>query len=256
MKPGIPDGRKALWTVIIGCALALIAARAWAGPPFLTDDPEPVELHHWEVYLASQYENVKGAGFDTTAPHVEINYGALPNTQIHLIVPMVYAHPAGGPAAYGPGDMETGVKYRFYNDVGTGFQAGTFPLLTLPTGSRSRGLGEGHPNLFLPIWLQKAWGHWLAYGGGGYWIHPGADNKNYWFTGLEVQRDITRTLTLGAEVFNQTASARDETSSTGFNAGAIVNITGIHHILFSAGRDLSGPVRYRMYAAYQLTFGP
>ena len=25
-----------------------------AGPPFKTDDPQPVDLHHWEFYLASQ----------------------------------------------------------------------------------------------------------------------------------------------------------------------------------------------------------
>ena len=31
--------------------LSLAAATpAWAGPPFLTDDPEPTETGHWEIY--------------------------------------------------------------------------------------------------------------------------------------------------------------------------------------------------------------
>jgi hypothetical protein len=34
------------------CAVALCASMepAFAGPPFITDDPEPVDLGHWEVY--------------------------------------------------------------------------------------------------------------------------------------------------------------------------------------------------------------
>ena len=27
----------------------------WAGPPFETDDPEPVEYHHWEIFFAASY---------------------------------------------------------------------------------------------------------------------------------------------------------------------------------------------------------
>lgn len=34
--------------------LVLLPAAATVGPPYITDDPVPVELHHWEVYLASQ----------------------------------------------------------------------------------------------------------------------------------------------------------------------------------------------------------
>lgn len=34
-------------------ALALTAASAFAGPPFRTDDPEPVDYQHWEINLFS-----------------------------------------------------------------------------------------------------------------------------------------------------------------------------------------------------------
>lgn len=47
---------------------------AWAGPPFITDDPEPVELRHWEVYLSSIQQR-DSSGTAGTLPHVEVNYG-------------------------------------------------------------------------------------------------------------------------------------------------------------------------------------
>ena len=39
---------------IISLAVGLnlvLAVRTNAGPPFLTDDPEPVDYQHWEAYL-------------------------------------------------------------------------------------------------------------------------------------------------------------------------------------------------------------
>ena len=37
-------------TLMLAAALnLLVAARLWAGPPFLTDDPEPVDYQHWEA---------------------------------------------------------------------------------------------------------------------------------------------------------------------------------------------------------------
>ena len=48
-----------------------------AGPPFVTDDPEPVEYKHWEVYLASQLYR-DGEGWMGTAPQVEVNRSYAP----------------------------------------------------------------------------------------------------------------------------------------------------------------------------------
>jgi hypothetical protein len=110
--------------------------------------------------------------------------------------------------------------------------------------------------LFLPLWFQKSWGAWTTYGGGDYWINPGDNNKNYWFVGWELQREITKQLTLGAEIFHQTAKEWGSDSDTGFNIGAIININENHHILMSAGRDIDGPNRFSSYLAYQYTFGP
>ena len=40
-------------------------------------------------------------------------------------------------------------------------------LLDFPTGNTDRGLGTGAIHAFFPIWLQKDFGKWSIYGGGG-----------------------------------------------------------------------------------------
>jgi hypothetical protein len=243
--------------LIVGVCLVstLFSTTAMAGPPFRTDDPEPVEHKHWEVYLASQYFNFRD-GSIMTAPHVEINYGAIPNLQLHLIAPMVNANPAGEKAHYGFGDTEFGAKYRFIQEGDWCPMVGTFPLLELPTGKSSEDLGNGAAQVFLPIWLQKSWEQWTTYGGGGYWINPGQGNQNNWFLGWVVQRQISKELTLGAEVYHQTPIVEGGDSATGFNLGGIISFNDTQHLLFSVGRDFSGPNRFSYYVAYQLTFGP
>ena len=34
----------------IAALLLAVPTVAWAGPPFVTDDPEPTDLHKWEIY--------------------------------------------------------------------------------------------------------------------------------------------------------------------------------------------------------------
>jgi hypothetical protein len=243
--------------ILIVAGGILFTGPAWAGPPFFTDDPEPVEHLHWEVYLASAYSH-SIEGTQCTAPHVEANFGAFPDTQLHLIVPMAYSHPHELGGHYGLGDIELGIKYRFIHEDEKGWkpQVGTFPIVELPTGDSQKGLGEGRVRVFFPVWFQKSWGPWTTYGGGGYWYHPGEDNKNYWFTGWLLQREFSKMLTIGAEIFNISPKAKGETDETGFNVGGYLNLSEDYHILFSAGRDIKGPNTLFAYLAFQWTFGP
>jgi hypothetical protein len=244
--------------------LTIGMSQAWAGPPYLTDDPEPVEYRHWELYLGSQYGNdmdpASGTHVSGTAPLVEINYGVLPDTQLHLVVPFAFSHPKGEATQYGVGDTELGVKYRFIHETETTPQVAIFPLVELPTGDDKKGLGEGHAQLFIPVWLQKSWGPWTTYGGGGYWIKridPNPGDRNFWQLGWLLQREINKTVSVGAELFHFTRKNDDEQHNrTGFNVGSTINITEDHHILLSAGRDFRGDNKFSAYLAYQWTFGP
>jgi hypothetical protein len=209
-----------------------MSGSAIAGPPFRTDDPEPVEHQHWEVYGFSQATHIRGDS-SGTLPGLEVNYGVAPNLQLHLIAPIAFDRPTGGSWQSGYGDTELGLKYRFVQEDETSWRPmiGVFPLLEVPTGDAPRGLGAGHAREFLPLWVQKSFGDWSTYGGGGYWINPGAGNKNFWFMGWQIQRKITEQLALGGEIFHQTATAAGGRDSTGFNIGGIFDVTDNHHLL-------------------------
>ncbi len=241
-----------------GVVLVLLAAVANAGPPFRTDDPEPVDYQHWEFYTFSQATHFKG---DTsgTLPGVEINYGVVPDIMVHLVAPIAFDHPDGSGTKFGYGDTELGVKYRLVEEDEKGWRpmVGVFPLFEAPTGNAHRGLGTGHGHAFLPLWLQKRFGDWTTYGGGGYWINRGGANKNYWFGGWVLQRQVTEQLALGGEIFHQTATVIGGDGQTGFNFGGVYDITDHHHILFSAGRgvqNVSTTNELSYYVGYQLTF--
>ncbi len=241
--------------ILLVCLTVFSPSAVWAGPPFVTDDPEPVEYRHGELYIASIYANSRD-GKAGTLPHVEFNYGPLLDLQVHLLVPLAFAHPAGGSTTYGPGDTEFGLKYRFVHETDALPQVGVFPLVEIPTGDSDRGLGGGHMPAFLPVWLQKSWGAWTTYGGGGYWLNPGGGNRNFWQLGWLGQRDITKYLTLGAEIYYFGKGTDDGRDRTGYNIGGILNMSEEHHILFSAGSDIAGTNRFSSYLGYQWTFGP
>lgn len=262
-RPRRPS-RRTIPLVGVAAALGFAAASpAIAGPPFVTDDPEPVDLGHWEVYVFSDgaidRHDASGLG-----PALEVNYGAAPNVQLHLIADLAYDDPAGGAAVIGRGDTELGVKWRLLapGDGDRGLQVGVFPLLEIPTGDARRGLGAGQVDAFLPIWVQKDFGKWTTYGGGGYWINPGPSNRNYWFVGWLLQRQVADKLALGAEVFHATSAMVGRSGSTGFNVGGQYDFDAHRHLLFSAGRGglaqavdagaVSDPVTY--YLGFQWTF--
>jgi hypothetical protein len=240
--------RPAALTAALLLSAILFGRSVSAGPPFLTDDPQPVELGHWEFYLASQWSAADHAATGT-APHVEVNYGALPELQLHAIVPATLAWQSGQPTEYGLGDIELGAKYRFVKEGPWRPQIGIFPLLLLPTGSKDRGLGAGTTQVLLPIWIQKGFGPWLTYGGAGLHLASGDDDV---VAGWLVQRQLPAKITLGAEAFF-TFPLGGTSVELQVNLGLVVDFNDKHHLLASAGPAFGGDARGQGYLAYQLT---
>jgi len=230
---------------------ALPSSQAWAGPPFLTDDPEPVEFKHWEFYAATQWSAERRAA-SGTLPHIEVNYGALPGLQLHAIVPAVLSWTSGDAVKYGVGDIELGAKVRFVEEGEHRPQMGIFPLLTLPTGSKDRGLGAGAVQGFVPLWLQKSLGPWTTYGGGGIRFAPDNDAV---VLGWLLQRGFSEAIVIGAETY-LTAPLSGDAVQIQLNLGAIINFSERHHLLLSAGPSFRSDAVVQAYLAYQLTIGP
>ncbi len=223
--------------IFIGFMLLFLVKQAYAGPPFITDDPEPVDFKHWEYYISTMDMFQQGA-WEGTSPHIEINYGLVPNVQVHLILPMNYIYTKKNDNInVGYSYTEFGVKYRFIQETKSSPQLGTFPIIEIPT-IRNNNFGNNWTQIFIPLWLQKTWGKLTTYGGGGYWVNPGTNNKNWIFAGWEIQYDISDVVTLGEELYFHSADAIGNKAVTAFNAGGIINATKKFHILFSVGHSI------------------
>ncbi len=224
-----------LLSVIIP-AIVLNSLQVFAGPPYNTDDPEPTPYKHWEYYI-STINNAQGGVYSGTLPHLEFNYGVIPNMQIHLLLPLNYSYGNHLPFHYGYGDTELGFKYRFVKESDKIPEIGTFPIFLVPTAKNSEFASE-KTQVFIPVWLQKSWGKLTSFGGGGYWINPGTGNKNWVFTGLTLQYDFTDKLSLGEELYYQSADTEYGKSSFAFNVGGMVNFSEKFHFIFSLGHSI------------------
>ena len=226
-----------------------------AGPPFVTDDPEPVEYKHWEVYFSSQLYH-DDYGWTGTAPQSEINYGAAPNLQLHIMFSNDFTASSSSSSAVGFGDVELGVKYRFIQQTRLLPDVAFYPQVEIPTASRNRGLGDGYTQGFLPVWTEKDFGKWTMNAGAGYYINPGRDNLNWWFMGAMLQRKITDQVAVGAEVFHQTVQVKGGRSVTCVNPGLIWDLNTLEHLLLSVGHTVQGSRGWQAYLGVQFTFGP
>ncbi len=237
---------------------ALAAAPAWAGAPFRTDDPGTVDAGHWEFDLTSSGTRNR-AGWQGTAPAVEADYGILPGIQVHILLPHGYARPAGGKATSALGDLELGVKIRLLDPPEGSWlpRIAFYPLVEVPVGNRKLGFSTGHAQVFLPLWLQKDFGDWTVFGGGGWWINPGAGNRDYGYAGLGITRPVTEQLRLGVEIFHQTANVAGGKSTTGINVGGAYDINENWHLLGAIGTGLQNrrdTNEFSYYLGLQLTF--
>ena len=226
------------------------ATAALAGPPYATDDPEPTQTGHWEIYLfgAGSGDHGRFAG-ETGA---DLNYGPVPGVQLSATLPAAFT--LGGGSRIGAGDVEIGVKYRFLHDAPGGLSVAIFPRAILPTAGRR--FGTGRVRLLLPVWAQKDFGPWSLFGGGGYTINPGAGNRDFWQSGLALTRTLSPRLSLGAEITHQSPDAAGGHSTTALGVGGIYHVAGPFSLLFSGGPAFAhrGGTGVNAYAALGLSF--
>jgi len=249
----------AVLTALATLAGAVLPQVASAGPPFQTDDPVPVDLHHYEFYVFAGSDSTSGE-IDPAGPAFEFNWGALPNTQIHVVLSFGAVLPSDGPSSYGLLDTELGVKYRLIGETKYLPEVGTFPMIEVPTGSYSRGLGVGKTHYKLPIWVQKDFGPWTTYGGGGYQIVPREGFRNFPYAGWLLQRDVGEKLTLGGELWYhgpEGAATPIDHSVTMFDFGGYYYFRKpAFQLLFTLGHTIAGQSETYAYLGLYWTWGP
>ncbi|MFO1256123.1 MAG: hypothetical protein U1E37_10715 [Sphingomonadaceae bacterium] len=238
----------ALAIAAFGCSQAAIA-----GPPFLTDDPEPTDTGHWEIYAPLLEGEGQGSEFSGGAA-IELNYGAARNLQLTVELPAAYSHTAAG-WRWGAGDVNLSAKYRFFHDEAAGLSIAVFPGLSLPTASN--GMGAGRVTALLPVWSQKDFGPWSVFGGGGYAINPGAGNRNYVTGGIALTRRFGDKLVLGIEADRQGADVIGGSASTSLGAGAIIGLPRPFRLLLSGGptfADSGGKAGFHGFVALGIDY--
>lgn len=224
----------------------LTGSPAWAGPPYFTDDPEPTDYKHWEIYLFTG--GIGRNGQVEGSAGVDLNYGAAKDLQLTAVLPADY----GGDGGLCTGDVELAAKYKFVHqkDGSAVPDIAFFPRAFLPTSRESR-----RTQLLLPVWAEKDLGPWSIFGGGGYQLNPGPGNRDYWLEGVSVTRAVTKRLTLGAEIYHQGPDAFDARPFTGINVGASYKLKAPFSLLFSFGPGLQNARsegRYAFYTALKL----
>jgi hypothetical protein len=216
--------------VAAGFAMAVLPGPARAGPPFVTDDPEPTDPGHWEVF--NFVAGTDDPGSKVTQFGWDLNYGPVKDVQLTTTLPMQTA--TGQP--FGAGDVELAVKWKvLHHDGGlVPVDVSVFPRVILPTAH-----GSTTTQVLLPVWVEKDWGAWSAFGGGGYVLNPGAGNRNYWQQGAVLTRMMRPGFMLGLEYYGQGAATVGDRAVTGVNLGTQIHIKGPFSLLGAFGQGLN-----------------
>ena len=258
-------GKIALCVVLLSAAPGL-----WAqGPPFQTDDPVPVDLHHYEFYIFGGVDGTTAEiDFDRPRPGVQLGRHSTRSTARHsafrgVVAPSnnpIYLPGGIGPTAFGLTDMELGAKIAFIKESKYVPQLGTFTMFEIPTGNYAKGLGVGKVWYKVPVWLQKNVGHWTFDGGAGYQIVPQTGYRNFPYTGWLVKRTLSERLELGVEVF---AHAREGYAAAQTEASTMIDLGGYYHFkhhdgeqfLFAYGHSIAGQTENYAYVGMYWTWG-
>jgi hypothetical protein len=256
-------------TAMLAFVLSLSGTNLWAqGPPYQTDDPVPVELHHYEFYVFGAADGTPQE-VDSSGPAFEFNWGAIPRVQLHAILPFGVAAPRNnpafmpngfGPTVFGLTDMELGAKIAFLKESKYVPQIGSFTMLEIPTGNAARGLGVGKVWYKVPIWLQKNIGKWTFDGGAGYAFNSQMGYRNFPYTGWLVKRELSERLELGVEIF---AHGSEGSSPPQSRAATMFDVGGYYHFkrhpgeqfLFAYGHSVAGLSENYAYLGLYWTWG-
>jgi hypothetical protein len=241
-----------------GCGVIIVlftmAKPALAGPPYQSDDPEPTDYKHYEIYTFSNgiatHDGLGGQG------GVDINYGGAPNLQLTATLPAAFDSPRGGGGrALGLGNIELAAKYRVLRQDTFGWDVAVFPRVFLP--SPSSAVADTHASFLLPVWVQKDWGSdWSTFGGGGCVISA-KPSQDFCLAGWVLTRKFLPNLQLGVELFHRTADSSGTPASSSLGVGATYDLNDNYHLLGYVRRGIQNANetdQYSWYAALLTTF--
>ena len=205
--------------------LLLLAPRspARAGPPFETDDPEPVACHHVELDIAEARQGEPAS----TGYLWEADYGPTQGIETSI----------GGQ----PGEIEIASAIRFVPETVKTPQVGFLPALTVKS--------DGEKEVFLPFWFQKTIKQWTIFGGGG--VSFGSE-----FTGIAVTRNFPSGSNVGLEFYHENERNPAIAAPPRLGLGWTDQFAPAQALMVWGGRPLAPTSRYLFYVGLQVVLAP
>jgi len=194
---------KFFFPSLLTTALMAFAGTAHAGHPLVSDDTGTQGSGHWQLEVNTDHTRVRDAGITSWERELNtaLTYGVTDDLDIAINVPWLSVSPGGEPSERGVGDTTVLAKWRFF-DNGKGWSLGLRPEITLPSGSESKGLGNGRATGALTLISTYESGPWiwLANAGLAYNDNQAGNRKQLWAVSTAVQFNINAQWTLAADV--------------------------------------------------------
>ena len=234
--------------MLVLCLSFASASFGQGGPPMLTDDPGTPGSGVWEInaaYLEQRTSQERQVSF----PHIDFNYGLGDSIQLKYETGWLFVKTPEGGTQSGLDDSLLGLKWRFLDQSRSGVDMSVYPQLQLenPTSSVARGVAEAGPNFFLPVEIERDFGHIKLVGEVGYQYFHAQENE--WVVGLLGSLQASDALELMAEVriFSENL----------LNRGDVIVNVGLRHtlgsrfkLLASVGTGVSNGPQATSFIAY------
>ena len=227
--------KKVFWLL----PLAFVTApRAFAGSPFLTDDPG-FAPKGWEIKLETIYEHDKGQDVLTT-PVVDINYSLTEHFKLNLTLAGKSVFPDNGSSAYGITDTDFKFKYRFLDEKPDKWwpALSIAPDVGLPTASKARGLGNGSYGFRFPVQIGKSFDKLYLYMEVGYQFVFDQKQSDSIVHGMAAQYQLTEKWNVGAELYDTIPIDKGSDYTALANLGAIYQFDEHWQLQGTIGRTL------------------
>jgi hypothetical protein len=241
------------WQWLAALPLILGAGCVVAGPPFLSNDPDPPEIGQWEVILPTTAIRRPDGGITGEWTTANFNYGYDSRTQLSFALPVAYQRSAAGSVQSGLGDVMLEYKRRFGTDPEAGY-FGINPAVSLPTGDAGRGLGRGNAVVQLPLLYLRSRGEWVGYADARYRWRDGEQRTSSWFIGTVLERRLTARSEVGVELYSVTAQAPAADATIGFDVGVRYTLAPNVRLIASAGRAYRGEPATTLLVGLKLFF--
>ncbi len=187
--------KKQLMYLALLCPLSAFAAH-----PLVTDDTDTQGDGKWQFETNAEITSKQQDIGRQTLWNSTLTRGVGEALDVYVEMPYTHIQHRSDTDGNGIGDVETGAKWRMYDDGA--FSVGLKPYLSFPTGNDRRGLGTGRVNAGATLLTQYVINDWtfLANAGAVYQANRQGQRQSLWKASAAVMYRVLPTTQLILDV--------------------------------------------------------